>query len=218
MTEARGPRHIVGEEGPHLSEDEIDLYVARRLPAERQAALEAHYLDCEDCRERVADLDALARGLAEARARPARAALPWLAAAALAAACLGLLLERSRPHAAAPASAAEVRSPAAPPRLARAALRPVERGAALQSIAIPAGTEIVALAADVAELAPPGTRVDVALLLPDGRPAARFEGLAVSAAGEVLVALPAALVPEGRHLLEARSGGDALRLPFEVVR
>src|SRR5258706_6372111 len=44
--------------GPHLEETELEQYAMGRLPEERLASFEEHFLACDSCQDRLLEMDA----------------------------------------------------------------------------------------------------------------------------------------------------------------
>lgn len=212
----------------HLADDEVDLYVAGRLPEERERALEVHYLDCADCLARVTALQDLADGLRpserEAR-RPASAWFPGLAAA-LAVVALGLLWQLRAPQqtspratpsppASEPSSAA--RPAAGPAAMPQFSLRIPERGGTLQRIELPRAAPVVALSLEAREAGPPGTSFEVALVDSAGRSVVAIRGLPSDGEGRVLLPVATPALRAGAYTAELASARDTLKIPFEIV-
>lgn len=219
MTQAR-------EDG-HLADEEIDLYGARRLPAERMRTFEEHYLECEPCRLRVEAVEDLVDGLAARASRRSRLPLLPAAAAVLAATTFGLALQnrqlreslaatQGRPPI--PARPAETPGPGASSDVPVLALAAPVRGSGLAVLRVPAGARTLVLAVDAREAAPPGALLDVTLVGPGGRARARLSGLRSSDSGQVALPLPASLLAPGDYVAELRDpdGPLTVRIPFRV--
>lgn len=203
----------------HLDDGGIDLYVARRLPAAIEEAVEIHLVGCAACAERVAEVQDLARAL-EPASTP-RGVLAWqLAAAVSTAACLLLALEVVGLRGGIRRGASEPERPLGDaPRAAPAVMEHALAAATRNDGPIRlrrAGAQILVLVVDARELAPPREPLDVVLRGADGLERARFGALRSSASGSVRVPLPAGLLADGPHVLEIRWRDEVLAIPFTV--
>lgn len=68
--------------GEHPSEDELEAYALRHLTEEQVAAVETHLLVCEDCQQRLAELDSFIASMKAVTAEHSRAAARMLPAVA----------------------------------------------------------------------------------------------------------------------------------------
>jgi hypothetical protein len=198
-----------------LTDEDVDAYVAGRLPEERERGLELHYLECAPCLARVTAIQDLAHGLRAAR-RP-RAGVPvGIAAVAAALALLGFaLLLQGGPSGRTPRQAASASPAAPPPALPRFSLRAPERGASLQELRLPAAPALLLLL-EARELGPAGSVFDVELLDAKGRSLLVVRALPSDGEGRVLLPVATALLRPGSYVVQV-SARDTLKIPFEVA-
>src|SRR5262245_45544828 len=179
---------------PHITDDELDLYVAGTLADDAQRVIELHYLECAACLARVTTLQDVAHALRPGK-RPAPRLVSVLAglAAAVVAMAFGFALRgRVDPTTASspavPAASTLVQDTNRPTTAPlRFALQAPERGAGLRRLRIPGDVELVLLSADTREIASPGTRVGASLVDANGREVAALRDLAVDAQNRALV-------------------------------
>ena len=199
----------------HLSDDEVDAYVAGRLPEARERHAELHYLECPACLARVTALQDLAHGL-RAVPRP-RAGVPFgVAAVAAVLALLAFGLMGRVRTAVPPPREAVSPTPAAPASgLPRFSLRVPERGSALQRLELPRDPALW-LAIEAREAGPPGSLFEVTLRDPAGRETLRARALPSDADGRVLLPVSSVVLRPGTWMVEV-AARDTLKIPFEVA-
>jgi hypothetical protein len=205
---------------PHLTDDEVDAFVGKRLAQEADEAAQVHVLVCPECQLRVSAVTDLVDGLERLQPRRPRTRVLAQAAAVVLAALAGGLLGRTWM----PAGSREPSPPpsATPPRAAADwrtwELKAVERGSAAQVFDLAGAARFLVLEIDAAELGGDERRLDVQVVDAQGRVVVQVSGLTASLQGMVSLPVPAHLLAEGSYLAEVRRKGDVLRVPFRVRR
>lgn len=208
----------------HITDDEIDLYVAGKLSEDAERGVELHYLECAACLARVTTLQDVAQALRPAK-RPARRLMSVLVglAAGVAAFGFGFAL-RGRVDPASPSLPAV--SPGIQPAQAtsrpatgslRFLLQAPERGAGLRRLRIPEDVELVLFSVDSREIASLGTTVTASLVNVNGREVLVLRDLPLDAESRVLLPIPAAALRPGAYVvLLAAPSGDTLKIPLDI--
>ena len=207
----------------HLSDVEIDAYWKGQLAAADEERIEIHYLECAECRARVAAVETLVGALRleaapTGRSRPSRRL--WLAAAAVFAVVTiatawqwGRLADDPGSRIAVPEAVAPADGNAA--ATFRVAVEPPTRSASATPVALPSGAAIVLFDLDAREAGAPGTMFDVALSGPDARSIIRVAARS-SADGRVEVPVRRSLLKPGRHQFEVTHQGVTVTLPLLI--
>ncbi|MEW6319824.1 MAG: zf-HC2 domain-containing protein [Acidobacteriota bacterium] len=199
------------ERAGHLSDAEIDAYWTGRLATADEEKVELHLLECADCRERAAAVEALVEGLrAEPRATTRSRVRIWqVAAASFAIAAAGATVQLLRVQRA----AAPVVETLPAQGLTVVALAPPTRSADAPEVAVAADVSIVVFELDAAEAGAALGPCDVTLSGPDGRPLARLTGVAPTG-GVVRVPIDRAQLSPGRFVFEVAGPSGTVTLPF----
>jgi hypothetical protein len=203
----------------HLTDDEVDAFVGKRLGPEADEAAEVHVLLCPECQHRVSAVSDLVDGLERLQPRRPRTKILAQAAAVVLAALAGGVLGRNwRP--AAPPDASPAPSLRAEPAAGWPTwqLRPVERGSTAQVFDMAGTGRFVVLEIDAAEMSGRARGLDVQVVDAEGRVVVQMTGLSASSDGVISLPLPARLLSEGSYVAETRRGRDVMRVPFSVRR
>jgi len=204
---------------PHLQDLDIDMYVAGRLPEDRQLAVEAHFVDCRECAARVEAVEELAQGLREIARPRFRGRLLLAAAAAVVAVAGGFVLRRSHPLPEPPAQ-----GPTPVPGVALGSggvelrLEAATRGPEIARVSLDSRASHLTIHLDTREIAVPGSRFDVSLYDANGKALVSLRGLKSAPDGNVLLTIPTSTLLAGEYMVGARAGDGELRVPFLVER
>ena len=206
----------------HLSDVDIDAYWAGRLAGADQERVEKHYLECDQCRERAAAVEALIDAL---RLDPVPASQPagslrgWqLAAAVFAIVAIGATwqwarLARDRGITRAPAVL--VRADGIALSTLRVVVEPPTRGASSTELTVPPGVSIVVFDLDAREAGAPGTMFDVSLIGRGGRIVMRVEARS-SAEGKIDLPVHRSLLESGPFQFNIAHEGATVALPLLI--
>lgn len=205
----------------HLSDTEIDAYWTGRLAGADEERVELHYLDCAECRERAAAVEALVDVLRiepGPAVQPARSLRGWqLAAAVLAVAALGATWQWARLA----RDAGVTRAPQAAMVAAdagatlRVAVEPPTRSASAAGVIVPPGVSIVVFDLDAREAVAPGTVLDVSLTGPGGRVLMRVEARS-STEGRIELPVHRSLLEPGQFQFDLTHQSATVTLPVLI--
>lgn len=210
----------------HVTDEDLDLYVAGRLSEEAVRVIEVHYLECAACLDRLTTLQDVVQAL-----RPA-ARSAWLRAATLGGAlaagvamfAIGLAwrtgVEPANPSMPGPSPGFSLTQEAKPPKASLLfVLRTPERGASLPVLQIPDEVEIVVFSVDAREIAGSGTTVTASLVDATGREILTLRDLRLTSQNRAVVPVPAAALTLGAYVMRlAVSGdGDTLKIPLQIA-
>ena len=99
---------------------------------------------------------------------------------------------------------------------AMVALAPPTRSPERAEVTLAPSVSIVIFALDAAEAGAPGSRFDVSLTAPPGRPIVRLTGIASSASGVLRVPVERSLLTGGEFVFEMAGGSGVTALPFLI--
>ena len=210
----------------HVTDEDLDLYVAGRLSEEAVRVIEVHYLECAACLGRLTTLQDVVQAL-----RPAARFWPWAPtlggalAAGAAMFAIGLAwstgVEPTSPSMPGPSPGFSLTQEANQPAKASLlfVLRTPERGASLPILQIPSEVEIVVFSVDAREIAGSGTTVTASLVDATGREIMTLRDLRLTSQHRAVVPVPAAALTLGAYVMRlAVSGdGDTLKIPLQIA-
>lgn len=219
----------VDRSAPHLTDAEIEAYWKGGLRGADEDRVEEHYVECADCRARVAALETLIESLREVSLTTAptiRRLRAWqLAAAMFAAMAIGvawLWTPLGRTGGAGlpidvPATAATTTVDSRSLAVMTALLAPPARGASGEAVVmLAADTSLVVFELDVREGNAPGSRFDVSLAASAGRVVLRLSEVAPLESGVLRVPVDASFLTGGQYRFTATAGPAAVTIPFLI--
>lgn len=211
----------------HVTDDEIDRYWKATLPAQDEARVEQHYLDCADCQTRVALVAELVHALqAEPASIPMGSAdlRRWQAAAAVMAAIAMLttwqwatgLLETRQPGRSgdAPASATGAHADEALSTIV--ALVPPTRDGNAATVTLASTGPVVIFEIDASEAGPPGGRLGVTLTDARGDVVLQLRGVVSTQTGIVRVPVERFVLSPGSFVFELTGGSTTVAVPLLI--
>ncbi|MBY0495878.1 MAG: hypothetical protein K2Y23_16840 [Cyanobacteria bacterium] len=206
----------------HLSDSEIDAYSTGRLPAADEERLEVHFLECDECRERVAAVEVLVDALRLEPPAASQSRVPvglWKTAAAIfaivAAGATWQWIRLARESGVVtPPSAWSVQTDAGVSTM-RVGIEPPTRSGAAIPLTVPTNVAIVMFDLDAREAGAPGESFDVSLTGPGGRRLLRLEARS-SPAGRIEIPVHRSLLGSGQFVFELGRERTVVALPVLI--